>query len=695
MKMPVYGRSGGRSMGARTPRLFVLLCFLAAALQLQSTSADQVLFFCNFENDCANAIVQERNDEMDFEVGHGWQGEWSTGPEVDHTFKNSSGNYFFINANAPGVRQGYRAVITLPMDPRRFRMGQGELSFAYHMYDGYGSRNNMGTLSVYLLCDGEYNRTWSVDGNQGESWHQVVIPLECSGEPVKVSLEAIRNGVQSDIVIDDIKLVDIFEGDPPLPATEISRSELPQSSRSTPSTSRGGGGLSGTPLLTGNPNQGGTSGQTVLPGGTGSITPPPIGNPNNGLGMDIIIPIAAAALVALILIIILILVLLFTKRKKTKKTGEMAEPPLQLYEDNIFETSPDRKYESLQGPLSNSDRIYEELQHKKSPHADMRRNGGPHTHAPYQHGARMNGHVPPAMRRSMPELGDNFYDRINDRIHHEPMQTHVNAHVRNDNNHNNFIDRSQTYHPSRVSYHSNVEDHPYFTLMPDVVSSTAFQDDRIVFDIPPPPSSTPPPLPPPPREYDYGRPLQGAMPLDEGDIHDLNEYHDVQDVEPRRPRSMNSNFDDEDDFGRHRMAVDLDVEGDRGYQMGSDLRLSRDTDISAHMDLDFDMDVDMRMSADGDIDIHSMDTLEVARAFDRGRDRRSRDMELERNLDHPSRYGAAVGGVDRRMNSRRDYDLESDSKNYQHSPYNHHIDEDPQGHIRMVNLNYSPTGVHV
>nr|XP_054772740.1 uncharacterized protein LOC129280756 [Lytechinus pictus] len=669
------------------------------------TAKHEVLFSCNFETTaCVNSIKQEKqNDDIDFKIRAGWDGEWSTGPETDHTFKNSTGNYFFIDANADGVQMGDRAVIHLLEEGQRFREGTAVLSLAFHMLDNYGPRNQMGTLNVYTDCGGVRNVTWSVDGDQGMNWHKVSIGLECAREPVQVSIEAVRNGVLSDIAIDDVQLVDIFEGDPLPPATH-STSKGPSSSGSTPPPSSG---MSGSTHLT-NPGMGGTSGHTLMPGGSGTITPP-IGNgANDGLGLDIIVPIAAAALVALILIIILVIVLIIHRQRKSSKGGgETLEPPSQLYENNIFaDASPDRKYESLQGPLSNSDRIYEELNHKKST-MEMRPKGNPATRVPHP-ANRMNGYLPPAMRRSMPELGDNFYDRINDRVNERPVERVVpvesatlnnNNVSRADNSHNSYIDRSQTYHPGvRGSY---PEDHPYFTLMPDVVSSTAFQDDRILFSIPPPPSSTPPPLPPPPRDYDYGRPLASGMIEEE-----VNEYHDVLDVDKRRPLSINSDFDDDDALGRHRLAMDMVA--DRGFEMGSDLRLSRDTDISGRMDLDFDMDVDMRMSADGEADIHNMDTLEMPRAaggYDRGRDRRSRDMEIERNLDqphpHPShhlhqRYGGSLGSIDRRRNVVADNDVEQELKEYeQHpSPY-HHIEEDPQGHIRMVNLNYSPSVVHV
>ena len=370
------------------------------------------------------------------------------------------------------------------------------------------------------------------------------------------------------------------------------------------------------------------------------------------------------------------------------------EPPSQLYENNIYpDPSPDRKYESLQGPLSNN-RIYEELNHEKKTF-DVRPNGT-HTQRPPYHAARMNGQVPPAMRRSMPELGDNYYDRINDRISErvnervvDPVVVNNNTHAaRTDNSRNNFIAGSQTYHPGRTSY---PEDHPYFTLMPDVVSSTAFNDDRILFNVPPPPSTTPPPLPPLPRDYDYGRPLASGM-LEEEDISDMNEYHDVPDVDKRRPLSLNSEFDDEEEFGRQRLAVDM--MGDGGFELGSELRLSRDTDISDR--LDFDMDVDMRMSADGEVDIHNMDTLEMQpRGYDRGRDRRSRDLELERNLDHPPRYGGSLGSIDRRRNFVMENNHADDElKEYSpRSPSYYHIEDD--GHIRLDGLNYPPSISHV
>ena len=103
-------------------------------------------------------------------------------------FLLNPGHYFFINANADGVVTGDRAVIDLPFpDQSRFRAGYAELSLAYHMYTSYGARDQMGTLSVYLDCGGERNITWFIDGNQGNTWKTVTIPLQCEGEPVEVN----------------------------------------------------------------------------------------------------------------------------------------------------------------------------------------------------------------------------------------------------------------------------------------------------------------------------------------------------------------------------------------------------------------------------------------------------------------------------------------------------------------------------
>ena len=64
------------------PIKFVILSVFLAA----------VLFTCDFEDSCVDDIVQEsRSDDLDFELGNGWQGDWYTGPEADHTLGNSNG----------------------------------------------------------------------------------------------------------------------------------------------------------------------------------------------------------------------------------------------------------------------------------------------------------------------------------------------------------------------------------------------------------------------------------------------------------------------------------------------------------------------------------------------------------------------------------------------------------------------------
>ena len=103
-----------------------------------------------------------------------------------------SGQYYFIDANANNVRMGDRAVIHLLNDQQRFREGHAQLTLFYHMLDGYGPRNQMGTLNVYMDCGGSRNVTWSVDGNQGYKWNEVVIELQCDQQPVQVSCKPLK-----------------------------------------------------------------------------------------------------------------------------------------------------------------------------------------------------------------------------------------------------------------------------------------------------------------------------------------------------------------------------------------------------------------------------------------------------------------------------------------------------------------------
>ncbi|XP_041439310.1 enteropeptidase isoform X2 [Xenopus laevis] len=164
---------------------------------LSSNVTNEEKINCNFEDGYCYWF-QEIQDYESWERISGPTYPSTSGPNVDHTFGNSSGYYLtpWIQV-IPGILKSVR----LQSLPLKGHSGPMCLSFWYHMYGVNVYRLNV--LAIFA------NNTEAIifqkEGNYGPSWNYGQVTLyETSG--TGVAFEAIQNQRFGDIAIDDIGL---------------------------------------------------------------------------------------------------------------------------------------------------------------------------------------------------------------------------------------------------------------------------------------------------------------------------------------------------------------------------------------------------------------------------------------------------------------------------------------------------------
>ncbi|CAN0396788.1 unnamed protein product [Lampetra planeri] len=136
---------------------------------------------------------QDPYDSANWERLSGPSSPATTGPDVDHTFGNSSG--FYIRNQNSGVATSIR---TFTLDPEP---NPTCLKFWYYMYgvDVY-------RLSLSLRTEGVADvPLWQNEGNYGNQWHYGQLNFSQS-QNFQVVFEARRRASESEIALDDISL---------------------------------------------------------------------------------------------------------------------------------------------------------------------------------------------------------------------------------------------------------------------------------------------------------------------------------------------------------------------------------------------------------------------------------------------------------------------------------------------------------
>ncbi|XP_078458563.1 MAM domain-containing glycosylphosphatidylinositol anchor protein 2-like [Lampetra planeri] len=162
----------------------------------------------------------------------------NTGPLADRAGsktgrRGSRGFFMFIETSRPR-NLGDRARLLSPVyhvTPPRTSSGLSAfcLYFYYHMYG-----KHIGSLNIYVRSPGALDtQVWTRGGNQGDTWHRANVTITPPG-PFQLIVEGIRgSGVEGDIAIDDVTVVDGNCEKPSISSGEAKQSQQ-QSLRNVP-----------------------------------------------------------------------------------------------------------------------------------------------------------------------------------------------------------------------------------------------------------------------------------------------------------------------------------------------------------------------------------------------------------------------------------------------------------------------------
>ncbi len=181
---------------------------------LPFTETFDIFALCSTNNDCEatvcavpNGWINEESgvaDDIDFRTNEGATPSVGTGPDVDHTTGTGTGRYMYLEASNGCF--GKTALLTSPCVDLTASTAP-QVVFYYHMYGA-----NMGELHLDVYSED----TWTMDvmtpivGDQGNSWHQVIVPLTSfAGNIVNLRFRGITgNDFASDLAIDDINVLE-------------------------------------------------------------------------------------------------------------------------------------------------------------------------------------------------------------------------------------------------------------------------------------------------------------------------------------------------------------------------------------------------------------------------------------------------------------------------------------------------------
>ncbi|ESO97870.1 hypothetical protein LOTGIDRAFT_152977 [Lottia gigantea] len=161
-------------------------------------------YVCDFENPKICNYQQDIQDNFDWKRQSRNTGTTGTGPSSDHTYGTRKGNYMYIETSSPrrngDVARLYTSQLPVLKTTSCFR-------FYYHMYG-----RNIGALNIKIRNNNVLgNVIWTQTGNHGNMWTQGKVTLDSRKitKSFQVVFEGVvGNGIQGDIAIDDVSIVD-------------------------------------------------------------------------------------------------------------------------------------------------------------------------------------------------------------------------------------------------------------------------------------------------------------------------------------------------------------------------------------------------------------------------------------------------------------------------------------------------------
>ncbi|XP_044196224.1 MAM and LDL-receptor class A domain-containing protein 1 isoform X2 [Thunnus albacares] len=150
---------------------------------------------CSFEFDLCSWL-QCRQDDFDWLIKAGSTPTVGTGPSSDHTLRDPSGHYLYLESSFPQA-VGDTARISGPLLSRR--SSQCKMRFYFHM-----SGDGIGTLSVFRKSEGHLHLLLNLTGDQGNYWQMREIPLNYTKDFQVMFEGKVGRSSKGDICLDDI-----------------------------------------------------------------------------------------------------------------------------------------------------------------------------------------------------------------------------------------------------------------------------------------------------------------------------------------------------------------------------------------------------------------------------------------------------------------------------------------------------------
>ncbi|XP_060553220.1 MAM domain-containing glycosylphosphatidylinositol anchor protein 1-like [Ruditapes philippinarum] len=157
---------------------------------------------CSFDNDICN-WRQSTGDDFDWTLLSGNTPTTNTGPPTDHTYRNSSGKYIFIETSAPRQLNEKATLISPLIDT----WNNNYMCFSMWFY-AYGS--NIGNLQIVRKQSQYENKTETLWTNnfQGPSWQHTSVTILPTG-PFQIIIEGtVGDGYLGDIAVDDVEITE-------------------------------------------------------------------------------------------------------------------------------------------------------------------------------------------------------------------------------------------------------------------------------------------------------------------------------------------------------------------------------------------------------------------------------------------------------------------------------------------------------
>jgi len=142
------------------------------ALSWAEVEPPGISFDCSFDFGLCDNWIQDKYDDIDFNINYGVTASPGTGPDGD-VGPNGVGGYVYLEASAPTV-QGDEAQLISPfifVSPENIYC----LSFWYHM-----NGNAVGALQIFLTERGyrtDRKLVWSRTGAQPLGWNLAEVPV--------------------------------------------------------------------------------------------------------------------------------------------------------------------------------------------------------------------------------------------------------------------------------------------------------------------------------------------------------------------------------------------------------------------------------------------------------------------------------------------------------------------------------------